>query len=563
MARQKDKAAEGSNFSRRDFFKRGAVAGIGAGAVATAGIGSAYAQSAGDDQVWDEEVDILIAGAGNGGMSAAIAAAEGGAKTLLLEISTQIGGNTLMSGGIMHTSMQRTWEDYNRYTDGAHDQVLGKIYIETFWNEYIPWLQSHNAYMSRPNPDGVGYGSDWVLGKGEPGQLRHKLYFDSLVAAYEGLGGTIRRQTRTTKLITDAEGKVIGVQARTWNTSPREPLEDQPITNIKAKKVILAIGGWIMDGERKQRYLGPDGFMAHHYCGPFSSGEGMDMAQAVGAALSQSGWPTFSGTVCAVTAAPQISADPDRMLRMWKELPPEDWTTVYSNGRPPPPAWVNIHIQFGGLPSRGILVNKLGERFVDEGSINHSKYPRVPVQIIRQPGGYAWMIGDQDTHDAIPGSDAAIQRIIDEGGVLGTHGNVIIADTIEEFAEALSRAGVYKHAFLKMIEEYNAAVDAGTQDQLKIPHSSDHGSGGHAIRKGPFYAIPVTTDPYIMHGGLRINGDAQVLDAQGAPIPNLYAPPPLGGGIQNGVYTGAIASAGTFGYLAGKHAAAAVASATA
>ena len=537
---------------RRSFLKgvgvtTGALVGGGIFTVSAAGI-----QAAPEPVDWDCDVDVVVAGSGNGGMSAALAATNGGASTLLIEISTVIGGNTLMSGGIMHTAGQRTWEDYNRYTQGHHDQVLGRAYVETFWNEYIPWLQEQGAYMSRPNPEAEGWPGDWYLGNGEPGQLRHKLYFDSLVDAFEAKGGQRLMKTRVTRLFTDADGRVIGVQARTWNGSPRE--DNQTIVNVRAKKTILATGGWIMDGEREQRYYGQDGHMAQHLCGPFSAGEGLDMALGAGAALSHSGWPTFSGVYCAVTAEPQLSADPDQMVRLWEEVPPEDWAAPYGRGRLSPPLWVAPTVTTWGGFSPGIFVNNHGKRFVDESSTVHSRYARAEVAAIRQPGGYVWMIGDQEIHDAVPGSEAMIQQIIDEGGVLGTHGNVIIADSLEEFAEALSAAGVYKGAFLQTIEEYNRAVDEGRQEELAVPHSSEHNSGGYAIRTPPFYAVPVTVTPYMTYGGLRINQHGQALDAQGVPVPNLYAAPPLAGGIQNEVYTGAIACAGTFGYLAGKHA---------
>ena len=539
--------------NRRNFLKG---VGVTTGALVGGGMLGASATAAGRETEaipWDHEVDVVVAGSGNGGMSAALAAADGGADTLLLEISTQIGGNSLMSGGVMHTAGQRTWEDYNRYTDGLHDQVLGKVYVETFWNEYIPWLQSHGAHMSRPNPDAEGWVGDWYLGNGEPGQLRHKLYFDSLVDAFERSGGTRLMKTRVTKLHTDADGKVIGLQARTWQDSPREG--NQRIINIKAKKTILAIGGWIMDGARKQKYLGPDSHRVAHACGPFSSGEGLDMAQAVGAALSEGGWSTFSGMFCAVTGASQMSADPEQMLALWNDVTPEDWGGPYSRGRLTPPGWVDAFVPWGG-PSRGILINNNGQRFIDEASPVHARYPRTEHAISRQPGGYVWMIADKAIYDETPGSGAVLEQIIAEGGVLGTDGNVVIADTLEEFAEALAAAGVYKGAFLQTIEEYNRAVDEGTQEELPVSHYTGAGSGGYAIRTPPFYAVPITTDPYLMYGGLRINQDAQVLDAQGVPIANLYAPPPLGGGIQDGPYTGAIANAGTFGYRAGKHAAA-------
>lgn len=562
MARQTDHetdcSAEGPAVERRDFFKAGLAAAAGsvaAGAFASSAMADRpEASRSARNTEWDYEVDVLVAGSGNGGMSAALAAATGGAKTLVAEISTQIGGNTLMSGGILHTAGQRTWEDYNKFTQGLHDQVLAKVYVETFWQEYIPWLKSQDAYISRPTPEVAGYYGDYHLGHGEPGQLRHKLYFDSLVKGFEAAGGKRLMQTRVTRLHTDAEGRVIGVQAKTWRNSPRE--ENQRLINIKARKTIMAIGGWIMDRERKQKYLGQDGYFGQHMCGPFSSGEGLDMCQAVGAALSKTGWSSFSGGPYAVTSTPRIAADMDAMLQMWRDTPPEEWSQAYNRGAINAP-WLGIFPHLG-MPSRGILVNRLGLRFIDESSPVHARYPRVAQAIIRQPGGYAWVIADKRIYDDSPGSAGTIEKIIADGGVLGTHGNVIIANTLSEFAEALLAAGVYKGAFLKTIEEYNNAVDNGTQEELPISHYTGNGSGGYAIRTPPFYAVPVRADSYLEFGGLRINEHGQTLDAQGVPVPNLYSPPPLGGGIQNEIYTGAIACAGVFGYLAAKHAVAAL-----
>jgi succinate dehydrogenase/fumarate reductase flavoprotein subunit len=294
-----DGSTHDESVERREFLVKAgfglAAAGVGGAALAAAA-GSSTAQAAspvGGPVHWDYDVDIVVAGAGNGGMSAALAAAVAGAKTLVLEISTQIGGNTLMSGGILHTAGCRTWEEYNKFSFGLHDQVLGKVFVETFWNEYVPWLQTQGAYFSRPTPEVPGYYGDYHLGHGEPGQLRHKLYFDSLVKRFESAGGTILRKTRVVKIYADSEGRVIGVRAKTWRDSPRD--EDQHWINVRAKKTIMAIGGWIMDGEKKQKYLGQDGYFGQHMCGPFSSGEGIELCQAVGAGLSKTGWSSFSG----------------------------------------------------------------------------------------------------------------------------------------------------------------------------------------------------------------------------------------------------------------------------
>ena len=132
-------------------------------------------------------------------------------------------------------------------------------------------------------------------------------------------------------------------------------------------------------------------------------------------------------------------------------------------------------------------------------------------------------------HDLIPGSAAAIQQIAVEGGVWGDHGNVIIADTIEELAQRVADAGgTYRGASLRTIEEYNAAVDAGNQEDLPVPHYPGNGSGGFAI----------STPPFLCNSGRR-----RTLFLQ-----------PLWEVFKRGAYMGAIASAGTFGYLAGRHA---------
>jgi FAD binding domain len=255
----------------------------------------------------------------------------------------------------------------------------------------------------------------------------------------------------------------------------------------------------------------------------------------------------------ALTLTPRIAADIDGMLKMWAETPPEEWSTAYTRGGISAP-WLGIFPQLG-TPARGILINRLGLRFIDESSPVHARYPRVAQAIIRQPGGFVWVIADKKIYDDSPGSEATIQKIIADGGVLGTQGNVIISNTLEEFADALSAVGVYKGPFLKTIEDYNEAVDKKTQELLQpVSRFSGNQSGGYAIRTPPFYAVPVRADSYLCFGGVRMNEHGQALDPQGLPVANLYVPPPLGGGIQNDIYMGSIGSAGVFGYLAAKHA---------
>jgi len=99
----------GSAAGRRNFITKAGLAAAAAGMSGVTASHAVAAKATADEAIhWDYEVDVVVAGSGNGGMSAALATATAGLNTLLVEFSTQIGGNTLMSGGLMHTAGQRT-----------------------------------------------------------------------------------------------------------------------------------------------------------------------------------------------------------------------------------------------------------------------------------------------------------------------------------------------------------------------------------------------------------------------------------------------------------------------
>ncbi|MDP3046088.1 MAG: FAD-binding protein, partial [Chloroflexota bacterium] len=491
----------------------------------------------------DYDVDVLVVGAGNGGLTAFLAAADGKAKTLLIEVSGATGGSTLTAGGILHTSGLRTWADYNKQTLGLHDQVLGKVFVETFWDELIPWLQSKGAYMSRPTPTATGSSGDWVFGKGEnlATSVPHRLYFDSLSKAAQALGGTMLLKTRAVKLYADDQRRVVGLQAMTWSGSPLEP--NQKLINIKAKKVILATGNFYANKEMLCRYIGHDADTARNYgMSPYQTGEGIAMAQAVGAMMSGS-LSTFSGSTVALFPAQLIRDDPVAYEKWLTEKTPETYKVTKDAEKPAGP------FTQSGANANAILVNLDGKRFWDESNTVISGSRRMIFDVVQQRRGRAWVIADQNTFDADTTSAAKVKAITDLGG------KVFTANTLEEFATLLqAEQGMYKPGLLKTIAEYNAAIDNGTTEQLDPPRTKQ--TKFTKISKGPFYAFAITSNIYYNAGGLAMNADGQTLDYLGRPIPNLYAIPPCGGGIMTAVYTGGIAAAGTFGYRAGKHAAA-------
>lgn len=522
-----------SDTNKRDFVKKaafGAMMIAGAGALSACGGPAETSAPAEAPEKWDHETDVVIAGGGNGGMSAAASAVDEGKRVILLEISGIVGGGTAWSGGIIHAWGVKDYKEYDEYTEGFNHPVLAKLYIETFRNQYLPWLKSIGAPLLDGQPGGFGPYSDPRMGQqGDMAHAGKRRYFKHLVDYVEGKGGTIMLNTRAYKLIADESNRVIGIQAMD---------KEGNLINIKANSVVLATGNFMANKEMLQKYIGPYADRARTMGVPYSTGDGIYMAQSVGAMLSES-MSTWSGTFCALTPKRPLVDDPVEYEKIIAEDPNAMPRTDV--GRLSPPMWVGL---LDPREAKGILVNLDGKRFRDESCPIQSKYARLPQAILHQKEGIAFMIADEAIAEDTPGSHSIIDKIIAEGG------KVVIADTIEELAEGLSKQGVYKQVFLKTIKEYNAAIDAGKADELDVPRVGGH----YKISKPPFYAVPTTAQIYCNFGGIAINEKTQVLDYQRRPIQGLYAVPPAAGGVFNSVYMGGVAIAGTFGYIAGKNA---------
>ncbi len=536
------------SFTRREFLKfasAGTIAAVGVGFLP----GCAPAPAAGGTEavpptvvptaapvatpapapIWDYEVDVVVMGGGNGGLSAAAAAAEEGKRVLLLEISGYLGGGSAYSGGTLHAWGLETWEEYNKHTEGLHDQILAKKYVETLRKEYIPWLQSIGVPLTRHTGGVRGYTLDWGMGSGEKGYLRHKAYFDALATFIEGKGGTILLNTRGMNLAVDENGTVCGVVAAKQG--------EDTIIMIKAGAVILATGGFQANHGLMAQYMGPNGDQIRNQGVPYNTGSGMLMAQGVGAMTSGS-FSTFSGTLCAFSSGPFTEQNPEEYEKA-RGGDPQSLTGI-SGGRLPVPPWVHYTFE---EETQGVMVNLDGKRFIDETSPVDAKYAR-PVQMVaKQKRCMAFMIADKTIYDKITSSEAIINMIEPQGV------KVYTADTLEELGAKMQEGfGLYKETFLKTMAAYNEAAAKGNNEGMEVSRTANH----EPIETGPFYAIPVMPNAYHTFGGLAINENAQVLDVQFKPIANLYAAPPTAAMFRE-VYCGGIASAGTFGYIAGKH----------
>ena len=497
--------------------------------------------SAAEDRVID--TDIVIVGAGGAGMTAAIAAANEGRDVVIVESQAMVGGNSVRATGGMNAAKTPA-QDENEFTESAGvEKTLETAASEWADNETITALantvaEQWAAYQA--NPEGYfdsvelmeldtligGHGindpalvetlcsnsADAVAWLGEQGielssvgaaggasvKRIHRPVDDQglvisvgsymiprLQSKCEELGVEILLNTTANKILTDADGAAVGIEATDKNGAA---------VTVNAKAVILATGGFGANLDMVVQYK-PDlkGFMTTNAAG--AQGQGIDMAVAIGA-----------GTV----DMDQIQIHP---------------TVEYNSSQ----------LITEGLRGDGaILVNSEGKRFTDEVGTRDV----VSAAEIEQPGSYSWLIIDQAMVDA----SGVIQGYIESGFTFS-------GETYEELAEAI---GVDPTAFAETMNNWNAAVAAGVDEEFGRTSFTE------PLDTAPYYAIKVTAGIHHTMGGLTINPQTQVLAGDGTVIDGLYAAGEVTGGVHGGNRLGgtAVADFVVFGRIAGEQAAA-------
>jgi tricarballylate dehydrogenase len=197
----------------------------------------------------------------------------------------------------------------------------------------------------------------------------------------------------------------------------------------------------------------------------------------------------------------------------------------------------------------GILVNKDGERFVDEaaGPVD-AWYERVTRRIQAQPAGVAYMIMDQRGF-TLPNVMTGIR----------TDQPPITAASIDELANRLE---IPVSALTETVNAYNAACPAGEFDHTAPDGLATTGltvnksNWSRSISEGPFVAYPIIAANVFTFGGLRIDAEAHVVNRSGREIPGLYAAGEITGMYYSN-YTGStsVLRGAVFGRIAGANAA--------
>lgn len=492
-----------------------------------------------------QEYDAIVVGAGNAALCAALSAREAGIDVLVLERAPEAerGGNTTFTAGAMRVAYrgvddivelcpdlteqdlattdfgayteEQFYDDLARVTEYRTDPELADILVSRSFDT-LKWMRSkgvkfHPIY-GRQAFKVDGHFKFWggltvEAWGGGPGLV------DALTAAASSAGVEIAYDSKAVRLIKEGPD-VRGVTVEI----------DGVERDIKAGAVILASGGFEANPEWRTRYLGPGWDLARVRGSRFNQGDGIRMALDIGALP----WGHWSG---AHAVGWELNAPPFGDLA------------------------VGDAFQKHSYPF-GIMVNADGERFVDEGTdfrnYTYAKYGHV---ILAQPQQFAWQIFDQKVTHLLR-DEYRIKQV-----------TKVTGQTLEELAGKLE--GVDPDAFLETVRKYNEAVQAENSFNPNVKDGRrtlglhpDKTNWANTLDEPPYEAYAVTCGVTFTFGGLRINSDAEVLDAGGRAIPGLYACGELVGGIFYFNYPGGsgLTNGSVFGRIAGASAGARVTS---
>jgi tricarballylate dehydrogenase len=480
---------------------------------------------------------VIVVGGGNAALCAALSAAEHGARVTLFERAPRplSGGNSRFTAGAMRTvysgtedlrqlmpdlseaeiarsdfgaySAEQFYDDLGRVTNYRSDPELAEALIERSF-ETLCWMREQGVRFlplyGRQSYEVDGKVRFWggltvEAWGGGPGLV------ESLTSIATNRGINIRYGTRVTSLLTE-RGRVSGVQ-----TSSREGADE-----FHADAVILACGGFESSATWRTRYLGPGWDLAKVRGTRFNTGDGIEMAMAIGAA------PRGHWSGCHAVA--------------WDLNAPE-----YGDLE------VGDNFQKHSYPL-GIVVNNAGERFLDEGAdFRNFTYARYGAEILKQPAQSAWQIFDGRVQDMLR-DEYRIRQV-----------TRVEAASIAELAEKLEE--VDSAGLQRTVAEFNAAIM--TEAPFDPTVKDGRGTRGLPINKSnwanplvepPFTAYGVTCGITFTFGGLHVDAQARVIDQEGLPIEGLFAAGELVGGLFYFNYPGGsgLTSGAVFGRIAGR-----------
>lgn len=451
-----------------------------------------------------ETHDVVVIGAGGAGLTAAIEAKAAGADVIVLEKMPAAGGNTLISGAEyaasnnwlqkemgIEDSVEQHMEDTLKGGDHVNNPDLVRVvaenalagaewlrdFVNVEWENELMQFGGHSAKRS-------------LIPHGASG----KEIITKQLAKAEEMGIPVLLNTKATALITDDAGKVVGVEA--------EGKDADYIFNTN-KAVIIAAGGFGSNVEMRVKYNPDIDGSILSTNSPGSTGDGIVMAEAVGADLTGMEY-----------------------IQTYPICDPLSGTLLY--------------VDDARLYAHTIIVNLEGKRFVEE----LGRRDEMSMAIKAQTGSVCYELMDQNGFDKSHLQENHAAEI----DYLYNHDLFVKANTLEEAAAFF---GIDAAELQVTVDNYNSYVADGVDPEF------NKRSMPSTIEQAPYYILKAVPAVHHTMGGIMINENAQVVNTDGQVIEGLYAAGEVTGGIhgKNRLGSNAIADITVFGRIAGQNAA--------
>ena len=453
-----------------------------------------------------EETDVVVIGAGGAGFAAAITAANEGKNVVLMDKMGVYGGDTALSGGEM--AVPGNWIQVTQGVKDSPEELVSDMLVGGD-NKGDPELVAIIANGALDSANWLTYegGISWKHDLMQFGGHNIKRSIipithsgsemtTKLTNRAEGIDNLVLiDNTQATELVVDDKGTVTGVKV--VNPMTGEEAE------VKCKAVVLTPGGFGSNVDMRKKYnpdmdekiLSTDSVAAQ--------GDGIVMAEKVGADTIDMEY-----------------------IQTYPVCDPETGALLY--------------VGDVRLENYGILVNKEGDRFVQE----LDRRDVISNGIKNQTDGVAFLLFNQKAADAT----GLVETHADEYENSESRGVIVKADTLDEVAKA---QGVDAEELKKTVEKWNKYCADGKDPDF------GYSAEMNTIEDGPYYLMACKPAVHYTMGGLHITPEAEVLDKNGKPIAALYAAGEVAGHKMgtNRLGSCSMTDIYTFGRIAGKNAA--------
>ena len=469
------------------------------------------------------DTDILIVGAGNGGMFAAAYAAANGLNFRVIEQNGNVQDTRHWYGAIDSAAAKAAGEEpfdrakllseISRYASGKCDQRVVKTWINesaamhdfmrSILEDKYGWVCDFTSGTEAAWPaENAEHNTDYLFpveehnymaSERESGLARNEL----LLQYIQELGYDVDFKVSLAKLEKNAEGRITGIIAQNMD-------DDHFIRYNAAKGVLLACGGYAGNPYMMEQ-LDPLGTSVTTACSysPADKGYGIRAAVWAGANLDKE-------------AAPMLF---DRGI----VAPGVDAGYVDSESAFGGKAFPGEIRQFNPGTQPFLKVNRNGERFANESC----PYNDIVYAAAHQPGRVYAQISDANMLEDAKrfhtiGCSAGTRKNTMEGlektfASAEEKGCFFRADTIEELADKLGFTGAAKDTFLATVERYNELYDKQNDEDFGKPAYRLS-----AIRTAPFYGYWLGASLLTTEQGIAINDKGQALDTNNQPMAGLY-----------------------------------------